>query len=254
MKRSQQLAASLVVAFVASAATSAQALEFSDDMYVAISAGKAIKKHTNLQIDNNTAMTRGGVPVFESSQTSNKNGYKLQLGYKFNENFAVEGGYVNLGKTEYNASYNYKTSIPLIPPSTPGYALLPPALKNITIPTGGASGTASRTAKISGINISAVGSYPITEDISVFAKAGALRAQVKTNSSSVSSKANIAGLGNGSVSKARWRGILGLGADYNFDENFGIRAEFERYNKLGDNDTVGTIDINLMSLGLIGKF
>lgn len=232
MKRTQRLAASLIVVFAATAASSAQALELSEDMYLVVTVGKSIKKHTPMQIDNDAAMVKGGVPAsaVKSTQTSGKNGYKLQLGYQLNENFAVEGGYVNLGKTDYHADYNYK-----------GPGLLPPTY----------TGTASRTAKISGFNIVGIASNPISEDLSVFAKAGGFYAQVKTDSSSAGAHA---GLGNGSLDKTRWRGLMGVGANYRIDEDFGIRAEFERYNKLGDKNTVGTIDINMMSLGLIGKF
>lgn len=230
MIRRQHLLASLLVAITA-AASSAQALELSDNMYLVATFGKSIKKHTPIQVDNDSAVKRG-IPAgatninISSTQTSSKNGYKLQLGYQLHENFAVEGGYVNLGDTEYNANYTYRTP---------------------TIQTG----TASRTAKISGFNVALLGSHPINEDISVFAKAGGFYAQVKTDSSSAGA---APGLGNGDVNKTRWRGLMGVGANYRIDEDFGIRAEFERYNKLGDKASVGTIDINLMSVGLIGKF
>lgn len=237
MKRIQHLAASLIVAFAATAASSAQALELSEDMYLVATVGKSIKKHTPLQVGSD-AIVVAGVPAgtsltgFNSVQNSGKNGYKLQLGYQLNENFAIEGGYVNLGKTEYNANYSYK-----------GAGLLSPTQ----------TGAANRTMKISGLNIALLASNPISEDISVFAKAGGFYAQVKTSSSS-SSTGTAPGLGNGSLDKTRWRGVMGVGANYRIDDDFGIRAEFERYNKLGDKSTVGTIDINLMSLGLVGKF
>ncbi|MBV2235899.1 MAG: outer membrane beta-barrel protein [Sterolibacterium sp.] len=234
MKHRPPLVASLILACTTLAvANSVQALEFSEDMYLVASVGKAIKKHTPMQLDSD-ARIKAGVPGgtlvgFNSAQTAGKNGYKLQLGYQLTENFALEGGYVNLGKLDYNAAYTYNAGLQK------------------------KTGEANRTVKVSGINVSLLASNPINEDISVFAKAGGIYAQVKTSHNS-SSNGAATGLGNGTLDKTRWRGVMGVGANYRIDEDFGIRAEFERYNKLGDKNTVGTLDINMMSLGLIGKF
>lgn len=227
----------------------AHALEMTEEFYAVISAGRAIKSTSPVQAEYDAMLApqiTQTTTKLESEQTADRNGYKLQMGYKLTDNFALEGGYVRLGKARYDASYSSTLKTPNFPKletTQPQLvALLPDSVRYKTVQT---SGTASREVEYSGINLSLVGSKQVTDDFSVFAKAGAIHARVKARSS---------GFGTAESSKSKWRPILGVGADYFFDDMFGIRAEYERYNKLGDKDTVGTMDINMMSLGLIGKF
>src|SRR5688572_4917359 len=74
-------------------------------------------------------------------------GYKLYGGYRFNRNFALEGGYFNLGDYSFTA----------------------------TSPAGALRGN----AKVHGINLDAVGILPITDTFSAFARAGVTRVTSK---------------------------------------------------------------------------
>src|SRR5450830_1598108 len=69
-------------------------------------------------------------------------GFKLFGGYKLNKNFAVEGGYFDLGTFGFTAT---------------------------TVP----AGTLSGNIKLRGLNLDAVGILPITEKFSVFGRVGA---------------------------------------------------------------------------------
>src|SRR5712692_536925 len=64
-------------------------------------------------------------------------GYKLFGGYKFNPNFALEGGYFDLGKFSFKSTTN-------------------PA------------GTLTGTIKVRGVNVDAVGIMPAGDNLSVF--------------------------------------------------------------------------------------
>src|ERR1035437_3694650 len=80
-------------------------------------------------------------------------GYKLFGGYKVNRNFAVEGGYFDLGRFGFTAT--------TVPP-----------------------GTLSGTIKLKGLNLDAVGILPITEKFSAFGRVGMNYAQARDNCTS----------------------------------------------------------------------
>jgi OOP family OmpA-OmpF porin len=46
----------------------------------------------------------------------------------------------------------------------------------------------------------------------------------------------------------------GAGVQYNFTNQFGIRAEYEVFNKLGDDNTIGTSDIRVWTVGATIRF
>jgi OOP family OmpA-OmpF porin len=47
---------------------------------------------------------------------------------------------------------------------------------------------------------------------------------------------------------------LGLGGQYNLSKSVGLRVEWERYFKVGDQDTTGETDVDLISAGVVFKF
>src|SRR5674476_1657277 len=94
-------------------------------------------------------------------------GYKLFGGYKFNRNFALEGGYFNLGRFGYTAT---------------------------TVP----AGTLSGNIKLQGLNLDAVGILPITEKFSAFGRVGMNYAEARD---SFASTGNVPVLANPNPSK-----------------------------------------------------
>lgn len=163
-----------------------------------------------------------GIPS-SISDDNNGNAYKLFGGYQFNKNFALEGGYFNLGQ------FGYTTTT------------LPPAL----------AGTLNGRIKLQGLNIDAVGMLPFTEKFSAFGRIGAQYAQAKDNFSGTGSSA-IAVLANANPSKNAFNPKVGLGLQYDFTRSVGMRVEAERFRI---NDAIGnTGDINMYSLGLVYRF
>ena len=154
---------------------------------------------------------------FDLDKTST--GYKLQLGYQFNPNWAIEGGFVDLGKFNYNLS---ATNI---------------------------RGTGNLEA--SGFNVAALGLYPLNESAAGFVKLGALRSKV-TNYIQLTNTINGASA-SASESATTWSPVVGLGANFALAPNLTLRLEVERYMNLGDADTSET-DARLFSAGLAFKF
>lgn len=143
-------------------------------------------------------------------------GYKLFGGYQFNQYFALEGGYFNLGKFDYALST--------------------------------ATGTAAGNIKIWGVNLDAVVLLPVTEDFSLFGRAGANYARAKDSFSST----GTISFTDTDPKKSDLNFKFGGGLQYAITDAVGIRLEAERYRI---NDAVGNIgDIDLFSVGLIYRF
>jgi OOP family OmpA-OmpF porin len=143
-------------------------------------------------------------------------GYKLFGGYQFNKNFALEGGYFNLGK------FNYSLATP--------------------------SGTLNGDMKVKGLNLDAVAILPITEDFSAFARIGANYAQSKDSFNSTGTMS----MPDTSPQENDLNYKFGAGLQYSLTDALALRLEAERYRI---NDAVGNDgDIDLFSIGLIYKF
>lgn len=176
--------------------------------------------------DGDDSIRDAGLPLVSSELDDNDTGYKIQAGYKFNENLAVEGGYVDLGRLNYNAELGMTNTI--------------------------LGGSASETLDAYGFNIEAVGILPLGAGFSLFGKAGAILAVVKTDVSATAS-----GL-NGSVSledddtKTSFKPAAGVGAAFDLNETLSVRVEYERFFDLKSADGDG--DIDLASIGLVARF
>lgn len=143
-------------------------------------------------------------------------GYKLFGGYQFNKNFAIEGGYFNLGK------FNYSLSTP--------------------------NGTLNGDIKVMGLNLDAVAILPITEDFSAFARIGANYAQSKDSFNTT----GTISISDNSPKENDLNYKFGAGLQYSLTEALALRLEAERYRI---NDAVGNDgDIDFFSIGLIYKF
>ena len=138
-------------------------------------------------------------------------GFKVFGGYMFNRHFGVEGAYVNLGEVSYSGDF---FGLPV---------------------TGG-------KVEVSGFNVAALGSYPITEQFSVFGKIGLFIWEVEASDTT-----------GGVPFSAKEDGTdisFGVGLGYNFTRNLGVRLEWERFKV----EAVSKADADLISLGVVWRF
>ena len=147
--------------------------------------------------------------------------WKLFAGYRFNKNFALEGGYADLGKATFDSI--------------------------VTVP---AAGTVSLAWKAKAWSLAAVGILPVTDQFEVFGKVGAHRWDL--DASVAVAGGGGAAAGSADDSGSSW--LYGVGASYSFTKNMAVRAEWERYGKVGDEDNTGRSDIDVWSLGIQYKF
>jgi OOP family OmpA-OmpF porin len=173
--------------------------------------------HSKTSLDRSTFDTdlkNAGAAGLSSGDRGNGNQWRLQLGYDFSPNFALEAGYIDFGKARYSASYG--------------------------------GGTANGTLKAGGLDIAALGILPLTDSISLFGKAGLVAAKVKSSLSS--------SLVSSSDSSNEVRPLLGIGAGFKLSESLQLRTEYEHVSGLGKSGTTGKMNDNLVSLGLAYRF
>jgi OOP family OmpA-OmpF porin len=103
---------------------------------------------------------------------------------------------------------------------------------------------ATARTKVNGLILDATG--PLGDQFSVFAKLGILGWHVDSN-------AALSGFGSASLSASGSSLTYGIGAQFNFTKAFGVRAEWEHFDKVGD-DSTGKSDIELGSVGVVYKF
>lgn len=130
-----------------------------------------------------------GTAGIAGSTDKNDTAWKLFGGYQFNQNFAVEGGYVDLGKA------------------------------SVIGTRGGAPASATLDAQV--WQASAVGSLPLTPQIALTGKLGLAYADTDTSG-------NIGGVPFGG-NDTKLAPTYGLGMRYDITKTFGVRGEWERF-------------------------
>lgn len=198
------------LAFVAVSATAS-----ADGLYVL---GEVTHSSNSLKRNafDNTLADHGAVGL-TSSDKGGSNQWRLQGGYRFNENLAVEAGYIDFGTAKYSAAYT----------------------------GGGAQGK----LKAGGVDIAGVVSLPVSQNFSVFGKAGLVAAKVKA-SLAADGPASAA---SDTASSTVVRPLAGIGGSFKLNQNVSLRAEIDHVSDLGKSST-GKMSSNMVSMGLAYDF
>ena len=189
--------------------------------YIGGSIGRSqVKIDTGALADETTA---AGLSNTGYSANNSDTGWKLFAGYKFHPNFAVEGGYVDLGKFSASTIITAVNGTPIVPTSL----------------------TFSIKAT-EGFFVSGLGIWPVNNQFSMFGKVGGYNMKTEATASVLGINISDNARNNG------W--LLGLGGQFDFTKNVGLRLEWERFNEVGDKDKTGQGDVGLLSLGLVYRF
>jgi OOP family OmpA-OmpF porin len=159
-------------------------------------------------------VARNTVGAAATSVSTNDVGWKLQLGYRISTSLALEGGYTNLGKSKYITA-------------TPVY-------------------TAGGAKQADLFNLDLVGTMELAKSFSLLARIGGYRWQTKSDLPFAA--------GMRSVTEHSFDFKAGIGLQYDFNQNFALRAEFERFNGVGKQATSGDSKVNLYSIGAVLMF
>jgi OOP family OmpA-OmpF porin len=152
----------------------------------------------------------GASPTFDGGDRAGK----LYGGYRLSPYLSIEAQYLDLGK------------------STAKYA--------------GTAGTAKEDYRVHALSLAAVGSLPVSDSVSLFAKAGPAVATAKTEVSS-------AALGV-SASSRRTVLLAGIGATVRLSQNLEVRAEYERLGQVGKAAVTGRAAPSAFTLGVGYRF
>jgi len=148
--------------------------------------------------------------------------WRVFAGYHFSRYFAAELGYADLGGPKLN-----------------GVATFP----------SGSSAPVSASTDVTAWDLSAIGSFPVTDRLSAYGRGGIYRAEVDA-----SGTVTINGVpsGTSSFSGSNTGAIFGIGLKYQFLRGLAVRAEWHRYFEVkGDG---ADVDIDVLSVGLLYRF
>ena len=158
-----------------------------------------------------------GLATTNFDSDNNGSAYKLFGGYQFHPNFALEGGYFNLGSFGFTAT------------------TAPP-------------GTLNGRMWVQGLNLDLVGSMPLSERWSATARVGAQYARTHDRFR----RTGVVGVQNPTPSVGDTNYKLGIGLQYAVNPSMQVRLDAERYRI---NDAIGNRgDINLVSVSLVYLF
>jgi OOP family OmpA-OmpF porin len=164
-----------------------------------------------------------GATAIVASSDERDPGVKVLAGYRFNRWFAAEGGYAYLGEFQFT--------------------------NRVTAPT---NGTYNADLRVIGLVLDAVGMLPLGYGFTALAKVGVVGSEVRTTRS-ISGNVTPAPNTEPNVSADEANLKYGLGLQYDLGKVAAVRAEWERFNKLGNAGT-GEFDIDLYSVGLMFRF
>lgn len=213
----------ILTALVAGLAASAHAADSGFYGYASLGQSQSDRK-----AEADRALTGAGATAFTSSNDDTGTAWKIQAGYRFNKNLAIEGGYAKLGEMSYRAT--------------------------ITAPIAGSGVVKLDT---DGWNLDLVGRLPFGDSLAGFAKIGAFAYDLDYQCSGTSA----ALCGTAASRSASGTGFhYGLGLDYAFAGNWFARAEYEVFADVGDSlsadGATGTSqeDVRLGSVGIGYRF
>jgi len=164
-----------------------------------------------------SSLLSSGFTTSSIRESERDTAYKLFGGYQFNKNFALEGGYFDLGSFDFTAT---------------------------TVP----AGTLSGEIKLKGLDFDAVGILPFTKKFSAFGRVGLIYAQTRDSFSGTGAVTVLDS--NPKKNNADYK--FGAGLQYDFTPSFGMRLEAERYrikDGVGNNG-----DIDVASIGVVYRF
>ncbi len=157
-------------------------------------------------------------------------------GVELNKNFAIEAGYVNLGEFGLSEANSFTDGVLFYNESL---------IQNV-------EGSAFYAA--------IVGKLPITNGVELFAKGGFARWNIDLAGTYTIAAYDGAGtfMGSGSASDSLSESgvdpMFGVGVSFNVTEVLMVRAEIERFMDVGDENTTGQSDVDVIGLSAAVKF
>lgn len=212
--RASMVAALITTASALVAPAQAQSAPISQDRwYGGLDISRA---HTGLSgSDIDHAFAGQGITSTTSLDRSNT-GWGTNLGYRFGPNFALEGGYADLGKSSYTS------------------AATAPAVDSL-----------QGNFRAHAWWFAPVGTYPLSDRWALLGKAGLTHVSADLSASSIT---GATAPSSSSRSNAGW--LLGIGTSYDFTRSVYAKVEWDRFGRVGDPNTTGRSDSDQLGVGI----
>lgn len=159
-----------------------------------------------------------------SSEDDKDTAFKLFAGFRVNKHFAVEGMFVDLGEATAKAS-------------------LTDGVDTISL---------NASAEADGFAVAAVGFLPVSDTVSLLGKIGMFRWSLDAKATLTDTALAISE--SASESESGTDPMFGFGAEFALGKQWGARVEWEKFKDIGDEDTTGQSDVDLLSLSVLYKF
>lgn len=159
----------------------------------------------------------GGVSHTSDSDT----GYRFTGGYQFNQYWGAEASYVDFGQAEGDVT--------------------------VTSPS---AGTFSVKRKAHGFVLAGTGTYPFNDTWSGYLRFGTIVGHVEVEGSGTGSLSTS----TATQSSTDWKVTYGIGVNWKVANNWTVRAGWDQYSSLGNQNTTGEADVNLTSIGVVYRF
>ena len=167
--------------------------------------------------NDDAALIGAGAVGLQSSVNQSAGAVLIGAGYMFNPRASVELGFLKANDFTYKATF--------------------------------AQGTATDNFSGSGVGVNLVGYLPLGERISAYGKLGIWSMSVDETAT-----INAAGFGQATASSSNTTPMLGLGVDFKVFDQLSLRAEYDYFNKIGDDSTIGSSKLSFLSAGVALHF
>lgn len=161
-----------------------------------------------------------------------------QVGYRFGKYFAAEVGYANLGEASYRLPINVQVTATDLASGASASDVFP--AERATVFTS------------AGPTISAIGMFPIGQRFDLQARAGIYLADTRVTNRvrDVEFAENVS---HRRVDASQTELLAGIGGTWNINENFSLRAEYQKFFDVGDDEKTGESDIDVINLSVLFK-
>lgn len=183
--------------------------------YIGFSAGRAFADIDSSGLG--ASLQAAGYRFGQFSSEERDPTFKVLGGYRLNSNFALEGSYFDLGDFDFDAT------------------LLPAATQHVEV------------SGLKGFAVDLVGTLPLQEKLSAFARLGVNNAKLEQGFSGTTR-----GTGFADRSDRGWNEKYGIGLQYAINEALSVRAELERYG-IEDNRVLKD-NVDTFTLGVVYRF
>lgn len=197
---------------LAAAIPHAHAAANAPSWYVGVNGGQSDFRQRGGGVDD--AFATQGLTT-SSSFDDHATAWSIDGGLQLNRWFAIEANYVDFGK------FDFSTTV-----SSPAADMI-----------GG-------HFKARGEGLSVVGTYPLANNFSLFAKAGVLHTKAELEPDSTATTQAF------SASRTLTNGWYGVGANYAITRNWSAQVQWDRYLRVGESFTTGRGDIDLVMAGV----